>query len=87
MLVPFGPSGAAMPGEENHRETIMTFREIMLLEGKRPDLIAFDSDVWKQLLEEERVKAATWPERVLEPADETIVRKGTTLEYGMKEHR
>jgi hypothetical protein len=35
-LVPFGPSGAAMPGEQDHREVVMAFKEIHLLEGKRP---------------------------------------------------
>ena len=35
-LVAFGPSGAAMPGHEDHRRIITTFREIELVEGKRP---------------------------------------------------
>src|SRR4051812_40198296 len=49
-LVEFGPSGAAMPGEEDHRKVIMTFKEISLLEGKRPDLLAFDTEVWDGLV-------------------------------------
>jgi len=74
-LVAFGPSGAAMPGEEDHRQVIMTFREIHLLEGKRPDLLAFDRALWEDLPEAERTLASTWPKRRLETADEMIVKK------------
>jgi hypothetical protein len=74
-LVAFGPSGAAMPGEEDHRQVIMTFREIHLLEGKRPDLLAFDKVVWEGLSEAERSLASTWPKRRLERVDEGIVKK------------
>lgn len=74
-LVPFGPSGAAMPGEEDHREVIMTFREILLLEGKRPDLLAFDTAVWNALGPAEQFLASQWPKRRLEPVDDQIVRK------------
>jgi hypothetical protein len=74
-LVAFGPSGAAMPGEEDHRQVIMTFREIQLLEGKRPDLLAFDKGIWDGLAEAERILASTWPKRRLEAADEAVVKK------------
>jgi hypothetical protein len=74
-LVAFGPSGAAMPGEEDHRQVIMTFKEIHLLEGKRPDLLAFDKGVWEGLPEAERTLASTWPKRRLEVADEAVVKK------------
>jgi hypothetical protein len=74
-LVAFGPSGAAMPGEEDHREVIMTFREIHLLEGKRPDLLVFDKTIWDGLPEAERALTSTWPKRRLETADEAVVRK------------
>ncbi len=76
VIVPFGPSGAAMPGEEDHQKTIMTFREIMLLEGKRPDLVAFDSVVWGKLPAPDREKARTWPERVLDAGDVAVVAQG-----------
>jgi hypothetical protein len=74
-LVEFGPSGAAMPGEEDHRKVIMTFKEIHLLEGKRPDLLAFDSEVWDGLGDAERLLASSWPERRLEKADEEIIKQ------------
>lgn len=71
----FGPSGAAMPGHEDHRRVITTYGEIELLEGKRPDLIAFDSDVWDRLGDAARERAATWPERLLDDDDREIVRR------------
>ncbi|HZY87428.1 MAG TPA: hypothetical protein VFE78_21505, partial [Gemmataceae bacterium] len=71
----FGPSGAAMPGEQDHRKVIMTFKEIHLLEGKRPDLIAFDTRAWGSLSGAERLLASSWPERRLEMVDEEIIRK------------
>lgn len=74
-IVEFGPSGAAMPGEEDHRQVIMTFGEIHLLEGKRPDLLAFEQPVWDDLTAAERNLASTWPKRRLEQADEDIVKK------------
>ena len=91
-LVEFGPSGAAMPGEEDHREVIMTFREIHLLEGKRPDLLAFGDSVWEGLDDSERRLALTWPNRRLEQRDEEIVKKArcgievknSTWHYGQR---
>lgn len=74
-LIPFGPSGAAMPGEEDHREVIMTFKEIHLLEGKRPDLIAFSRQAYESLSSESRARAESWPKRRLDAADEEIVRQ------------
>lgn len=74
-LVPFGPSGAAMPGEEDHREVIMTFREILLLESKRPDLLAFNRANWDGLGQAERERIAEWPKRRLEAADDLLVRQ------------
>jgi AccI restriction endonuclease len=74
-LVNFGPSGAAMPGERDHREVVMTFREIHLLEGKRPDLLAFDQPVWDHLTRPEQLLVSQWPTRRLEGADELIVKK------------
>jgi hypothetical protein len=64
-----------MPGEEDHREVVMTFREILLLEGKRPDLLAFNSSVWDAFSQAERERIAWWPKRRLEPADELLVRQ------------
>lgn len=73
-FVPFGPSGAAMPGEADHREVIMTYMEIQLLEGKRPDLLGFDVAIWNQLTEAERNTIATWPKRRLEGTDAELVK-------------
>lgn len=91
-LVPFGPSGAAMPGEQDHRRVIMTYKEIQLLEGKRPDLLAFDEDTWNRLSDAERNRIGEWPNRRLEPADDVIVRqarcgievKNSTWQYAMR---
>lgn len=74
VLIPFGPSGAAMPGEQDHREVIMTFREILLLEGKRPDVLAFNKSTWAAFTEEEKNRCQTWPKRRLEKEDRNLVR-------------
>ena len=71
----FGPSGAAMPGHEDHRRVVTTYGEIERLEGKRPDLIAFDSEVWNGLDGAARHRAATWPERLLNDDDRETVRR------------
>jgi hypothetical protein len=76
-----GPSGAAMPGEEDHHRTVMAFKEITLLEGKRPDLIAFKTTVWRQFSAAQRKRSLTWPERILEPSDMAMVAKG---EFGIE---
>lgn len=91
-LVPFGPSGAAMPGEQDHRRVIMTYKEIQLLEGKRPDLLAFDEGIWSRLSGAEQRRIGEWPNRRLEPADDAIVRqarcgievKNSTWHYGKR---
>ena len=74
-FVPFGPSGAAMPGEQDHRQVVMAFKEIHLLEGKRPDLLGFDKHVWGELSASEKTAAEEWPTRRLEVADDAIVGK------------
>lgn len=74
-FVPFGPSAAAMPGEQDHRQTIMTFKAITLLEGKRPDVLAFETSEWDALEEAQRNRASEWPTRLLDAADEELVRK------------
>jgi hypothetical protein len=76
VLAAFGPSGAAMPGEEDHRKTVMTFREIVLLERKRPDLLAFDKAVWDRLPKEAHARCRSWPDRVLDANDLSIVKTG-----------
>lgn len=68
-IIPYGPSGAAMPGEENHRRIVATFGLIHHLEGKRPDLLAFDAAYWHALDPELSARAMTWPERPLDPVD------------------
>lgn len=74
-FLPFGPSGAAMPGEEDHREVVMTFKEIHLLEGKRPDLLAFHATTWQAMTLNDRDSTADWPKRRLNPKDEASVRR------------
>lgn len=69
----FGPSGAAMPGHEDHRRVITTFGEIELLEGKRPDLIAFDSSAWQGLGPEAHKHISGWPERLLNEVDLQVI--------------
>ncbi len=75
VLRPFGPSSAAMPGQQDHRELVMTYRQIQLLEGKRPDLIAFDADVWSSLSAEAISRVEQWPDRLLQPPDRDILRQ------------
>jgi hypothetical protein len=73
----FGPSGAAMPGEEDHRRIVATFLHIQLLEGKRPDLLAFEPDVWDGLSEEAKKTIAGWPERLLRDVDQQLLTKAS----------
>jgi hypothetical protein len=94
-IVAFGPSGAAMPGQEDYRRIVTTYGEIERLEGKRPDLIAFDRKVWDDLTAAERERAATWPERLLENDDLEIVSrarfgievKNSTWHFGTRRER
>jgi hypothetical protein len=72
-LVTFGPSGAAMPGQEDHRRIVSTFREIELLEGKRPDLLAFDMRAWEQLIDDDRARVLSWSDRLLDARDWQIL--------------
>lgn len=95
-FVPFGPSGVAMPGQEDHRKIVTTFREIEMLEGKRPDLIAYGKEDWERLSSAEGNRVLTWPERLLEAEDSPILQrsrfgvevKNSTWHYGKRrEHR
>ena len=70
-----GPSGAAMPGTEDHRRIVSTFAAIQLLEGKRPDLVAFSPTTWSELSAADRERVDAWPERLLEPADVRLLRQ------------
>ena len=73
-ILPFGPSGSAMPGEEDHESIVRTFREITLTEGKRPDLIVFESTVWGQLTEAKKRAASEWPDRLLARSEHEMIR-------------
>lgn len=53
----------------------MTFKEIHLLEGKRPDLLGYDNEVWGGLTPREKAVIVEWPTRRLEAADDAIVLK------------
>ena len=68
-----GPSGAAMPGEDDHARVVRAYAEIMLLEGKRPDLVALDRAWWESCSVATRAQVDSWPERLLEPEDEAIL--------------
>jgi hypothetical protein len=72
-IVAFGPSSAAMPGQEDYRRVVTTYGEIELLEGKRPDLLAFDRNIWDQLSVGEQRRVESWPERLLDAEDLAIV--------------
>jgi hypothetical protein len=95
-LAPFGPSGAAMPGQEDHRKIITTFREIELIEGKRPDLVIYDRAYWSQLSAPEAEAVKSWPDRLLSETDLALLRrsrcgvevKSSTWHYAKRrEHR
>lgn len=68
-----GPSGAAMPGEPDYETTVRTFRLIQLVEGKRPDLVAFEKAAWETLSENERRSAQEWPTRFLTDHDTELL--------------
>lgn len=76
-IVPFGPSGAAMPGDEDHRSVVSTFAAISLLEGKRPDLLGFDSTLFAGLSPAERERIGSWPTRLLEAEDDALIRRAS----------
>jgi hypothetical protein len=76
-ILPFGPSGSAMPGEDDHESIVRTFREITLTEGKRPDLIVFGSEYWAQLSEPVKEAASKWPNRLLSPTEHAMVELST----------
>ncbi len=95
-FAPFGPSGAAMPGHEDHRKIIATFREIEIVEGKRPDLLLYERSVWEGLTREELDAAGSWPNRLLRSEDVSLLTqsrcgaevKNSTWHYGKRrEHR
>lgn len=64
-----GPSAAAVPGEPGYERTVRTFRLIQLVEGKRPDLVAFEPSVWTSFTETEQRCASEWPMRFLTTGD------------------
>jgi len=74
-LVPFGPSGAAMPGDEDHRAVVSTYAAISLLEGKRPDVLGFDSALYSTLDAADRERIRTWPTRLLDTEDHKLIGK------------
>lgn len=76
-LCQFGPSSAAMPGDQDHDDVVRTFRLVVLLEGKRPDLLAFDTSVWESLDGDVRAKVLSWPARTLEASDRDLVCRAT----------
>jgi hypothetical protein len=75
VIVKFGPSGAAMPGESSFKQTVRNFRLIALLEGKRPDLIAFDQATWERMTGPERELVRSWPTRPLREEDSPLLKR------------
>ena len=74
-IVALGPSGAAMPGQDDYRQTVTTYGEIELLEGKRPDFVVFDSEVWERLPVDAQALTETWPTRLLDEDDLDVVKR------------
>jgi hypothetical protein len=72
-LVRFGPSSAAMPGEQDHDAIVRAFRQIVLTEGKRPDLLAFATDTWDVMTEAEQAAVTEWPSRPLRAGEPELV--------------
>ena len=68
-LFPFGPSGAAMPGEAGYREVVRTYREIQMFEGKRPDVIGVPTDRLAEWPATVRERVVSWPRRRLSTED------------------
>jgi hypothetical protein len=75
VLSPFGPTGAAIPGEAEHQRLVLTYREIHLLEGKRPDLLGFDTAILAAMSDPTRATVRDWPNRSLTPAEAVLVKQ------------
>lgn len=69
VLLRFGPSSAAMPGDGDHARVVRAYHEITLVEGKRPDLVAVDRAWWEGCGATVRERVESWRERLLEDAD------------------
>jgi hypothetical protein len=75
IVKPFGPTGAAMPGEEDYRRIRQTFDAISRLEGKRPDVIGFDVSVYEGFKPEEQARIDKWPKRPLDDLDQALIKE------------
>ena len=64
-----------MPGQDDYRQTVTTYGEIELLEGKRPDFVVFDSEAWERLPVNARALTETWPTRLLDEDDLDVVKR------------
>lgn len=74
-LFAFGPTGAAMPGEEDYVSIRRNFDTISRLEGKRPDLIGFRTDDWESLDADQRLRIERWQTQPLEADDAELIRR------------
>jgi hypothetical protein len=75
VLKPFGPTGAAMPGEEDYRHVRITFDAISRLEGKRPDIIGFRQEVYSALTSNQKALIDEWPSRPLNVSDSDVIKQ------------
>jgi len=73
-IVQYGPSGAAMPGEEDHDTVVRSFKEIVLTEGKRPDLLVFDDTAWNAMDSSMHESITQWPMRRLASTEELTLK-------------
>jgi hypothetical protein len=75
VLKPFGPTGAAMPGEEDYRHVRITFDAINRLEGKRPDLIGFRQEVYAAFTSGHKALIDEWPTRPMGDSDAAVIKQ------------
>jgi len=71
-VIAFGPSSAVVPGDRSYEEAILGFREISLVESKRPDLLIFRAAL-REMLEENATRIHEWPTRMLDDSDRALI--------------
>ncbi len=64
-----------MPNEPDYLDAVQAMREIALIEGKRPDIIAFEMASWERLTPEEQSQVGEWQQRSLRDADLPVLRR------------
>jgi hypothetical protein len=94
VILRFGPSESSMPGAEDHAATVRNFKAIQYIEGKRPDLMAIPTEVWRSLNTEQQARAKQWPHRLLSEEEAALIRqhgcgievKNSTWHYQTRRH-